>query len=51
MLRSGMPQVQQITPRQLVIAGQLYHVLELTYESYIHFVVPTQDISVSFKNK
>ncbi|HCG74493.1 MULTISPECIES: histidine racemase CntK [Staphylococcus] len=47
----GMPQVQQITPRQLVIAGQLYHVLELTYESYIHFVVPTRDISVSFKQQ
>lgn len=45
----GMPQVQSIVPRQLIIAGQPYDALELIYETYIHYVIQTQETTMNFK--
>ncbi|SUM67176.1 diaminopimelate epimerase [Staphylococcus saccharolyticus] len=47
----GMPQVQCVTRRRLKIAEQEWSAIEISYESYVHYVIACEDTSISLKQK
>lgn len=47
----GMPQAQQVSQEYLHIGQQVWQAIKVTYDSYVHYVIPIEEISPSIKHQ
>ncbi|MEX2948396.1 histidine racemase CntK [Staphylococcus warneri] len=47
----GMPQAQYVTTEYLHIAQHMWQAIKIKYESYVHYVIPIEDVTATFKQQ
>ncbi|MEJ7178119.1 diaminopimelate epimerase, partial [Staphylococcus caprae] len=46
-----MPQAQHVTTEYLHIAQHMWQAIKITNESYVHYVIPIEEITATFKQQ